>query len=315
MVRFRKSSRGFTLVELLVVIAIIGILIALLLPAIQAAREAARRTQCTNNLKQMGVALHNYHTANNVLPPGSCYEEPRVHIIHGTWLAMILPYSENAQLFKQFDLKKNMDDAANLMAVTTPVDFYICPSDPAASAPIRANRCTVGNNPGTTMMTWYLGSMGPTIPDRCDFCANSTPSATNYCCQGSAYGASGEMIGMFARYRKGLRFKDVIDGLSHTVMAGETLPTHSIHAVAFGENFPLATTEIPLNLMEGKGQPETHDGQPHYRVQGFKSMHSGKGVNFLLGDGSVRFIDAMIDYKLINNLGTRAGREAAVLPN
>jgi len=302
-----RRPSAFTLVELLVVIAIIGILIALLLPAVQAAREAARRMECSNKLKQIGIALHNYHTARGCLPFASAYNTGQA----GTWAAFILPYLELQTLYDQFDFNLNMRDPKNKVAVTTPVSAYICPSDPAAGDPILPNRCDF--NPTPSMALWYPVCMGPTKPDRCDFCSQPNPS---YCCQGENYGTGKPYggAGMFGRYPTKFAFRDVKDGLTGTIMAGETLPSHSIHNVAFGANFPMCGTTIPLNTMEGKNAVQDHAGQPHYRVQGFKSLHPG-GANFLLGDGSVRFFGEFIDYRLYNELGTREGGEVVKVPD
>ena len=311
-----KSQRAFTLVELLVVIAIIGILIALLLPAVQAAREAARRMQCTNNLKQIGLAMHNYHGSMKCLPFASAYNAGPYYQNVGTWAAFILPYLELQTHYDLFDFTHPMkydSDATNREAVTTVVAVYLCPSDPQSSEPIMDNRCDW--NPSPSMTSCYLVSMGPTIPDQCMFCEDTQPSATNWCCQGYNYGTTNptnNSTGMFGRYPGKVRFGHVTDGLSSTFMAGETLPAHSIHNVAFGGNFPMCGTQIPLNLMEGKGGT-SHSDNPHYRVQGFKSLHPG-GANFLMGDGSVHFMPETIDYQLYNALGTRAGGEVAEMP-
>jgi prepilin-type N-terminal cleavage/methylation domain-containing protein len=121
-----RRAKAFTLVELLVVIAIIGILIALLLPAIQAAREAARRASCENNIRQVGLAMHNYMDSNkNRLPPG--YNNTPTASFH----TFILPFLEESTAYKQYDFKKNWDDAANKAARETNVSAFICPTAPA----------------------------------------------------------------------------------------------------------------------------------------------------------------------------------------
>jgi prepilin-type N-terminal cleavage/methylation domain-containing protein/prepilin-type processing-associated H-X9-DG protein len=299
---------GFTLVELLVVIAIIGILIALLLPAIQAAREAARRAQCINTLRQLGIALHQHHQALGKLPQGCTFSAASFvsNPIRATWVIFLLPYSENKYVYDLFNLKKPLGDPVNDRAVKTVVSFLVCPSDPDARSPILKNRCTYDGNPSECMGTWYLASMGPTSPDGCPLCAENNPS---YCCQGSSFGTGdgGDSgVGMFQRYPRGIKFKEVRDGLSNTIMLGETLPTHSIHVAAFNENVPLGYTTVPMNLMEGKDAEQSHSGQPVNRCQGFKSMHSD-GANFLMADGSGIFINDRIDFRIYNALGTRAG--------
>ena len=123
----RKNSRsGFTLVELLVVIAIIGVLVGLLLPAVQAVREAARRMQCQNNLRQIGIALHNYHSAYQTLPPAYTTDANgnRLH----SWRTLILPFIEQRALHQQIDLSKPWDDPVNLPISQTVVPTYACPS-------------------------------------------------------------------------------------------------------------------------------------------------------------------------------------------
>jgi prepilin-type N-terminal cleavage/methylation domain-containing protein/prepilin-type processing-associated H-X9-DG protein len=312
--KVRGWSTGFTLVELLVVIAIIGILIAILLPAIQAAREAARRSQCINNLKQIGIALHNYHNAMGRLPYGATYAYPEVH---HTWGIDILPYAELMSHYKLFHLKDNLDSPINTMAFTTPVRLFICPTDPESRDPVMNNRCTVGRNPDRQTVTWYLGSSGPTHTgtENCYYCPFNRESESDpesYCCQGmgNGYDPPGNGVGMFMRYQRGIKFSEVRDGTSNTFLAGESLPSHSIHICAFGENLPIAPTNIPLNTMAGKGWEQTHSqppgGQPFGICQGFKSMHPG-GVNMLMADASVHFVKEFIDFALYNALGTRAG--------
>jgi prepilin-type N-terminal cleavage/methylation domain-containing protein len=319
-----RKRTGFTLVELLVVIAIIGILIALLLPAVQAAREAARRMQCINHLKQIGLALHGYHDARGVFPAGSylnLYPKP----MGPTWSLDILPYMEMNQIFKAFDLKKQLDDPVNLPATVMRIPQYVCPSDPASANPIFTDRhpAFADCNPVKAMGLWYPGSMGPTHdggcpPDYgCAFCPNRNSSPLNYCCQGANWGTygcgripDGSFAGIFGRYSRGVKIKEVTDGLAHTIICGETLPAHCRLLSAFAPNFSIAATHIPLNTMEkdGTGYYQDTAGVIFWRSCGFKSLHKN-AVNFCLADGSCTSFSPDIDYQLFNALGTRAGKE------
>lgn len=306
---------AFTLVELLVVIAIIGVLVALLLPAVQEAREASRRTQCGNNLKQIGLALQNYESTFSRLPfgtPGCCTGT----VVNGTnWVVAIFPFMEYSTIYQKLDLSGNFKTtpANATIAQTVRLKLFICPSDDAGRNPIMT-RHAHNVTPGHAL--WYPASMGPTHMDSCPFCSNGTPSEGNFCCQGWNFGTQGNaglsispgtFAGMFGRTAHAIRFGEVTDGLSNTLMVGETLPAHCTFMGAFSQNFPLSGTSIPLQTME------TAVDSNWYRTCGFKSLHRG-GANFALGDASVRFLAKGIDYRLYNELGTRAGSEAVSPP-
>jgi prepilin-type N-terminal cleavage/methylation domain-containing protein/prepilin-type processing-associated H-X9-DG protein len=308
-----RHRRAFTLVELLVVIAIIGILVALLLPAVQAAREAARRMQCLNNLKQIGLAMHNYHDTKQTLPFACGYTAQT-----GTWVAFLHPFMEQQNLYNAFNFNLKLVDSANAPAVKTIVPTYICPSDGNAGQALVGGRIQPYHNPPNSMGTWYVVSMGPcrdgtSDTNSCVFCPAS-PKAPSYCCQGSDYGSSGpegNSPGLFGRtWRTCYTFGEVPDGLSNTILCGETIPKHCTYNGAYNQNFPMAGTTIPINTMD-----QTNDGVDSlwWRGCGFKSKHSG-GANFVLGDGSVQFFSENIDYKLFNGLGTRAGGEVSIFP-
>ncbi|MCA9259426.1 MAG: DUF1559 domain-containing protein [Planctomycetales bacterium] len=317
------SRHAFTLVELLVVIAIIGVLVALFLPAIQAAREAARRTQCLNNLKQIGVAMHNFEGSRKTLPYGSGWgsdDEDK----KGLWTTELMPYMELGNTVAGIDFDYYMDARHNAAFIKTLVlPAFVCPSDERAANPILDFRKTEGNhNPPTAQGLWYPASMGPTIPDRCEFTPESIRSGE--VCMGCNFGTStgacapcrnnarlkcrddSLMVGVIGRVPYGVAFNEISDGLSNTILAGETIPWHTDWNCLFCENFPVASTHIPVNLLL-----ENYEGEKfsYWTSSGFKSFHPG-GLHLLLCDGSARFTQEAIDYYLYNGMGTRAGAEA-----
>jgi prepilin-type N-terminal cleavage/methylation domain-containing protein/prepilin-type processing-associated H-X9-DG protein len=346
-----SKRRGFTLVELLVVIAIIGVLVALLLPAVQAAREAARRMQCSNNLKQVGLGLITYADVKKALPAatqfnpkkiGASFPPPPPNGPGGTWVLEILPFVEQQALYARFDRTRTPSDPKNFPVLETPIPFLICPSDgdapPAGvfEAGVKIDGSSGGINPITRQMgLWYPVSAGPTQLDACPFCTND-PNKLNYCCQGSSLG-SGPIIltndpqgpkdtpgpsfaGLFGRYEKGIKLKEISDGLSNVIMAGEQINTHCRYTCAHCPNFPFSVTNIPINtfLRHPEGAisamqhtiKDTSDPEigGYAQACGYKSRHPG-GANMLMADGSVHLMTESIDFHVYNLLGSRASGE------
>jgi len=321
-----SPRRGMTLVELLAVIAIIGLLVALLLPAVQSARESARRMQCGNNLRQVVLAYHGVHTSENALPALCGYD---VDPLLPPASLMILPHLDQLPIFSRFDRGKTVRDAANQPVLTTPVPAFACPSDPQAASPILDSRWQAGAgqlNPPACHGLWYAPSLGP-LHDRyvggpgCVYCPTG---ANSPCCQGEysgspfapTYPSGSTFPGMFVRRPTRVTFAAVRDGLSNTILLGETLPAHSVANGAYLQNIPGSPTHIPLNTMisDAGFDKEGVTGIARWQhTMGFKSQHPG-GAFVALADGSVHFLAEAIDYALFNALGTKAGREAVTLP-
>ncbi len=200
-----NRHRGFTLIELLVVIAIIAVLIALLLPAVQSAREAARRAQCTNNLKQMGLALHNYHDAMSIFPPGyiaaSKFIDGETDTSPGwSWATMILPQLEQAPLYSSINVWLPIQAAANTTATQTVLNAYLCPSDQLPSTRTFAVTDGLGNTVATVAPSSYAASTGSDAAD-------------------VALGLNNDGSGNGPFFRNsGIRIAAIIDGTSQTVL-------------------------------------------------------------------------------------------------
>ena len=290
---FRSSSpsrRGFTLIELLVVIAIIAVLIALLLPAVQQAREAARRTQCKNNLKQLGVALHNYHDTFGTLPPGWVGVTNGASDIYGMnawgWGARILPQIDQSPLFNQIDFNSKMESVANATVRVKSLPAFICPSDTAPG-----NTWTIQNASGTNLVDLatanYVGVFGVSDIDNCVGAPNSP-------CLGE---------GTFFQ-NSNVQFRDFTDGLSNTICVGE----HKSRRDA-GFNWTSTWTGVVTNgndaIVRILGTTDHTPNSPENHIDDFSSYHVG-GAHFTMGDGSVRFIGTNIDVGVYQHLATRA---------
>jgi prepilin-type N-terminal cleavage/methylation domain-containing protein/prepilin-type processing-associated H-X9-DG protein len=303
--RTARPARAFTLIELLVVIAIIGLLIALLLPAVQAAREAARRAQCSNNLKQIGVAMHNYHGVHDTFPPGyvtAVVNDPVAPEIGPGWgwATMLLNQLEQRPLYgaTNFDLAITAPASQTVRAASLAV--FLCPSSTPG-----AGLLSLDDGAGTVLVEdlaagQYVASAGQFEPEE-------FPATNN---------------GVFYRNsRNGLR--DITDGSSTTLMVGErsrnvadatwvgVIPRAR---VCTKPRWPLQdceTANVMVLAHTGPSPDERWVDAPNYKGAGaddYWSLHPG-GCNFLFCDGSVRFVKETVDPHIFSFLSTRAGGE------
>jgi prepilin-type N-terminal cleavage/methylation domain-containing protein len=331
--RCSRTRHGFTLIELLVVIAIIAILIALLLPAVQQAREAARRTQCKNNMKQMGLALHNYHDVALQFPPAmlssgrynsAAYYSGNTRIKNVTGWQMLLPYMDQAPLYNQFNFNLSSVVSnhyslpeepllpANEALVTTAIPMLECPSHPESGPTGAASGSSPYIRTGDYRRTSYLFSTGvftdynaPWLLYKRDF-------------RQGAFGNDGAA-----------RIRDITDGTSNSFLVGEAwggglyktsthygpwglagihtsvhgrVPAHGVASTSsvgctnqrldecyYSSNYP---------ILYGINADYSQNGTGRQYAWGFGSGHTG-GAQFLLGDGTVRFISENIDYKTL----------------
>jgi prepilin-type N-terminal cleavage/methylation domain-containing protein len=299
------ASKGFTLVELLVVIAIIGVMVGLLLPAVQAAREAARRMSCQNQLKQLSLALHNHHDVYKRFPVGAenaVFPKPAagsVTIQGTTWIVHTLPYFEQQALYELYDFSQAYNSATNGVVGNTVVPALYCPSGPAPTRYKDPNGGGVNGNPPSH----YVGVMGPAG------LTNPTPlvyggQTYNFTVGDAAINGAWSAHGMLSHYRntagsistnRFIRFSDVIDGTSNTLMVGE----RSLHLPGTLNDYrswirgnhggvsACKNVTYPINSTN-------YNGSNNFNHISFASQHPG-GCLFALGDASVQFINESID--------------------
>lgn len=344
-----RSCQAFTLVELLVVIAIIGVLVALLLPAVQAAREAARRMSCTNNIKNVALAIHNYHDARKHLPfsidygryGGEYYLQPnysrnyaseskykRDRNLNGKgWIVDILPQLEQQAMYDGMKLgfddpsAANMNFAANQFGgrgmgkkgirqyIERQLPVLTCPSDPSAV-------------PNTEQWHWpnvltgvtnYKGVIGDTKVGA-SFGAEGLWSkrSENWGSEPDCFESLG-CNGLFWRmsYYEPIEFRRVSDGLSNTLMVGEAVVEQDFHSAAYFSDGDWASCNMQLNYFV-LAEPEEIKNDFWFDVRGFRSLHPG-GVHFAMADASVQFLNEDIDHLVYRGLSTKDGGEVVQL--
>jgi prepilin-type N-terminal cleavage/methylation domain-containing protein/prepilin-type processing-associated H-X9-DG protein len=329
----RRQRSAFTLIELLVVIAIIAVLIALLVPAVQKVRDAAGRAECTNNLKQIGLALHAYQNTNKVFPPGyvdgntTPGSTPDNDVGPGWgWASLILPYLEQDNVFRQINFSQGVGMGVNAQVSQTALAVYQCPADPYQQA-FGVYDSNFTSPIATVAHGNYIGCNGW---EECFNGASGDPQA--------GVGADG-LAGLYGIAGRGLFYRNsrttiasVTDGLSNTIFVGERSGDHApstwTGAVAGGRCPAWMAGQAVYSPPPGPAYDNADFGEalvlahtnathlpsadfPIFDPDTFYSMHAGRGANFLFGDGSVHFLTSSMDPNTYQALGTIAGGEVA----
>jgi prepilin-type N-terminal cleavage/methylation domain-containing protein len=346
--RARKRRLAFTLVELLVVIAIIGILVALLLPAIQAAREAARRASCTNNLKNLGVAVLTHHDVKKHFPISLGYgpdagEAPGLEQPSVGWIVQTFPQFEEQALYDQFEqggafegnytrdrcrapgLNRGLASNKNGISVPelmkTQLSLLQCPSDNGvrelSNNQYEFNTCPVA-------VTSYKGVLGDTWLGEFEgspFHNNGTQHPSGNYDEPSTHPLNTQRDchrdvrceGIFFRhtFQRPVKVAKVADGTSKTFMIGEDVPAYNRHSAAYYSNGDWCSCNVPLNYGMSAPPPEVAASLDWWNWQGFRSMHPG-GIHFCAADGSVRFVAESTDGTTFRAACTRDGNEAVL---
>lgn len=314
------SRRGFTLIELLVVIAIIAVLVALLLPAVQQAREAARRTQCKNNLKQLGLAMHNHHEQYDAFPS-------TVSTLFHSWSAQLLPFVDQNPLANIYDFKSNSTDVANRPAVQYQLPFHICPSVPGSPRMDVRFKTSTPSSPDvwSAAISDYAGSYGPETSRMWTAPVVTTVPKPDT----SSSAQTGFFAGTAALGSRGRQSRDILDGLSNTIMffeqagapfvyrkgvkepgSGELTGTLYVSLRSWARTNcslvraykPSATAYAAADYTSGTRTIN------HTNNISIYSFHTGM-ANVALGDGSVRSLSENISLDVIIGLLTAQNSE------
>lgn len=294
-----RRREAFTLVELLVSLAVIALLMALLVPAVQAARERARRMQCQNHLKQLGLALHQYHDLHSMFPINYGSGPYNEYNVGASWLTMILPQIDQSTIYSQISFGQSLlnpqNDAASRMVVST----FLCPSD-IHGVGVMPNRRdsnsprAVTNYKASLGSNWEWGAFAPAMSalGRNNGMTEGLDHCNGLICRGGDVPPSTT------------RIADVRDGTSTTFAIGEASPDWSWHTWWYWFNGSTATCAVPLNFWR---IPEDTDDDWFYNYS-FASRHQG-GAHFCLVDGSVRFISENINRNVYHSAATIQGAE------
>jgi prepilin-type N-terminal cleavage/methylation domain-containing protein len=307
--RQRLRSSGLTLVELLVVLAVIGTLVALLLPAIQAGREAGRRAQCLSNLRQIGVGLHSYHDLHQLLPRGGAgvasLTNPNVQPSL-SWGAAILPGLEQNALYESIHQDESYLHEDNLQAGQTILAIFLCPTAAHGDA-----RRPNGDTPGS-MIKYAINDYGANWGERALRCYPATNCQNSYD-EDTGHAKHGRGV-MLLGMEPQLSLKDITDGTSHTIAVGEAPEAlHGIwigHKNVFDQSAPISAHTSKVSAWQSCW-PSLGSKVGNFCDFGqeFHSYHTG-GAQFLLVDGSARFISSSLENKLLAALLSSSGDEA-----
>lgn len=289
----KRHALGFTLIELLVVIAIIALLIAILLPAVQMARAAARRTQNRNNLKQVGLALHNYHECYSLFPSGWIGVSSGASDVEGTngfgWATMILPFLDHTPLFDKFNFKLPVSDPANAPIARSYLPVFRNPSDTGPSDWKIEDEMMPGTVLATLPTSNYVGVFGTQELEDCE---------------GLPLGETCRSNGVFF-HNSTTRIRDILDGTSNTFAVGERDTEADKGWFSTWVGVVVGGAEAPTRVL---GVADHTPNHPDGHFDDFGSHDTG-GCHFVFGDGHVHFVSELIDVTVFQGLATRAGSE------